>query len=59
MSTSLNTQVIIALFSKLLDLILSAINSYKAKKKQEEVDKIKSDAVSSFIETFNPTKKQQ
>lgn len=59
MSTSFDTQVIIALFSRLLDLILSAINSYKARKKQEEADKIKADAVSSFIETFNPTKKQQ
>lgn len=59
MSTSLNTQVIIALFSKLLDLIMSIISSYKTKKKQEEADMIKTDAVSSFIETFNPGKKQQ
>lgn len=55
MSTLNGVQSIATLFTKLIDLIMSIVEACKAWKKEKEAEKIKADAVSSFLETFNPS----
>lgn len=57
MSAQFSTQSILYLVAKLFDLVLMAVKAYKTWKKEREVEKIKSDAVSSFLNTFNPPSK--
>lgn len=54
---SANLKSVIYLFTKLLDLVLIAVEYYKKKKKEKETAKIKKDAVSSFLDMFNPASK--
>ena len=55
MSTLNSAQSIAVLFTKLIDLIMNIVEACKAWKKEQEAKKIKADAVSSFLETFNPS----
>ena len=55
MSTLNSAQSIAVLFTKLIDLIMNIAEACKAWKKEQEAEKIKDDAVSSFLETFNPS----
>ena len=55
MPTLNSAQSIAALFTKLIDLIMNIVEACKAWKKEKEAEKIKADAVSSFLETFNPS----
>lgn len=54
MSTLNSAQSIAALFTKLIDLIMNIVEACKAWKKEQEAEKIKTDAVSSFLDAFNP-----
>ena len=55
MSTLNSAQSIATLFTKLINLIMNIVEACKAWKKEKEAEKIKADAVSSFLETFNPS----
>ena len=55
MLTLNSAQSIATLFTKLIDLIMNIVEACKAWKKEQEAGKIKADAVSSFLETFNPS----
>ena len=55
MPTLNSAQSIATLFTKLIDLIMNIVEACKAWKKEQEAEKIKADAVSSFLETFNPS----